>query len=187
MPSRTLSINIFNSTDTSDLLTRRLAEAKNFRERLPRLIHPTAGKGSSRKLRYGFTSGRYGVVCGAVLAPTTSNITPRPTRTRPGRVAARVRLNRPDLRRSCITVRSTPARLSTAPMRLASSLGCISISPPAPGGRGIIVKYNPLRYKLSSSSLHLELGGCGALGHRAAEKNPSRKPGFRYTQFSETH
>jgi hypothetical protein len=113
-----------------------------------------------RKLRYGFASGRYGAISGAVLAPTTSNITPKPTRTRPGRVAAKVRLNRPDLCRSCITVRSTPVRLSTAPMRLASSLGCISISPPAPGGKGIIVKYNPLRYKLSSSSsLHLELGG----------------------------
>src|ERR687890_1428667 len=60
----------------------------------------------------------------------------------PGRVAARVRLNRPDLRRSCITVRSTSARLSTAPMRLASSLGCTSISPPAPEGRRIIAKYN---------------------------------------------
>src|SRR5215211_5108894 len=125
-----------------------------------------------RKLRYGFASGRYGAISGAVLAPTTNNITPKPTRTRPGRVAAKVRLNRPDLCRSCITVRSTPVRLSTAPMRLASSLGCISISPPAPGGKGIIVKYNPLRYKLSSS-LHLELGGCGALGHRAAAKNPS--------------
>src|SRR5215208_447672 len=49
MPSTTLSINIFNSTVTSDLLTRRLAEAKNFRERLPRLIHRAAEKGSSRK------------------------------------------------------------------------------------------------------------------------------------------
>src|SRR5215213_10801973 len=79
-----------------------------FLSKLPRTdapIHGVSEKNPSRKLRYGFTSGRYGVICGAVLAPTTSNIMPRPTRTRPGRVAARVRLNRPDLRRSCITVR----------------------------------------------------------------------------------
>ena len=34
MPSTTLSVNIFNSTVTNSLLARRLAEAKNFRERL---------------------------------------------------------------------------------------------------------------------------------------------------------